>query len=269
MSNHAASASHPFDSPPEGIQLQSVVITDELLRRRSRPANLKQEIDAFHELADYLAKRPDKVLNHLVELTLELCSADTVGISLEETNECGEAIFRWIAMAGELKHMIGGTTPRNFSPCGVCVDTNQPLLMDRLDRFYPQFREAPLPFKEALLLPWGVSGGAVGTLWIVAHSDRRKFELEDVRLMSSLAAFASAAIRLHQTLEESARAAAAAKMASEMAHHINNPLQGSLLLVYRLMNSDLAPATRDLVRGLEIELSRIAKLSADFLNPIK
>src|SRR3954452_16185114 len=125
------------------IQLESVVITSALQQRPSRPANLKQENDAFHELADYLAREPEKVLDRLVELTREMCDADTVGISLEETNESGEGIFRWIAMAGELKHLIGGTTPRNFSPCGVCVDTNQPLLMGGLDRFYPQFREAP------------------------------------------------------------------------------------------------------------------------------
>src|SRR5256885_8385984 len=99
-------------SSSASVSLETVVITSELRQRRSRPANLKQENDAFHELADYLAKKPDKVLDRLVELTLELCNADTVGISLEEVSESGQAIFRWIAMAGELKYLIGGTTPR-------------------------------------------------------------------------------------------------------------------------------------------------------------
>jgi hypothetical protein len=53
------------------------------------------------------------------------------------------------------------------------------LLVSLLYRFYPQFNESPLPFIEALLLPWGGSEGPVGTLWVVAPSDRRKFELED------------------------------------------------------------------------------------------
>jgi len=126
-----------------------------------------------------------------------------------------------------------------------------------------------LPFIEALLLPWGETGGAVGTLWIVAHNDLRKFELEDVRLMGSLAAFASGAIRLQRTLEQSARLMAASKMASEMAHHINNPLQGALLMVYRLKSCELNNAARDAVETLEIELDRVAKLSAELLNPSK
>ena len=102
-------------------------------------------------------------LERLVELARTLCDAGTVGISVEQNNDKGERIFLWVAMAGELKHMLGGTTPRNFSPCGICVDQKAPLLMDRLDRFYPYFREAPLPFVEALLIPWEVKDGANGT----------------------------------------------------------------------------------------------------------
>jgi signal transduction histidine kinase len=274
MSDHGASESGDFGPRSETttlqtVKLESVVITGELQQRKSRPPNLKQENDAFHELANCLAKTPDQVLDRLVELTRELCHADTVGISLEGSNEAGQRIFRWIAMAGELKHLIGGTTPRNFSPCGVCVDTNQPLLMEGLDRFYPQFRDAPLPFKEALLLPWGGDGGPVGTLWIVAHTDQRKFELEDVRLMGSLAAFASGAIRLRHSLLESERHAAASRMALEMAHHINNPLQAAVLMVFQLKTSDLGHNSRELVQVLEGELNRVATLSAELLNPIK
>jgi signal transduction histidine kinase len=267
MSSHGANVAH--DPRPETTTLESVVITAELQQRKSRPPNLKQENDAFHELANCLAKTPDQVLDRLVELTRGLCHADTVGISLEESDEAGQRIFRWIAMAGELKHLIGGTTPRDFSPCGVCVDTNQPLLMEGLDRFYPQFREAPLPFKEALLLPWGGDGGPVGTLWIVAHTDQRKFELEDVRLMGSLAAFASGAIRLQKTISDNERQAAASRMALEMAHYINNPLQAAVLMVFQLKTSDLGPNSHKIVQVLEGELNRVAMLSAELLNPTK
>lgn len=190
-----------------------------------------------------------------------------MGISLEEVDDAGQAIFRWVAMAGELKHLIGGTTPRNFSPCGVCVDQNQPVLMDRLDRVYPYFKSAPLPFVEALLLPWGVSGGPVGTLWVVAHSDRRKFELEDVRIMRSLAAFASAAIRLRQVVREGERIAAASGIISELAHHINNPLQGAIFALFNLSEDrDLSASAREMVSVLQIQLGRVAALSGELLK---
>jgi hypothetical protein len=35
-------------------------------------------------------------------LTRKLYEADTVGISVEQTNDKDERIFRWVAMAGEL-----------------------------------------------------------------------------------------------------------------------------------------------------------------------
>src|SRR3954471_19088044 len=168
----------------------SVIITHQLETRTPRAVNLQLETKAFSELADLFAAEPENFLKRLVEITRELCDGDTVGISVEQVDEKSAKIFRWVAMAGELKHLIGGTTPRNFSPCGVCVDTDRPLLMEGLDRYYPQFREAPRPFVEALLVPWSARG-AVGTLWIVTHGDRRKFDREDARLMGCFAAFAA------------------------------------------------------------------------------
>jgi hypothetical protein len=249
------------------IKLESIVITPQLQQRSSRQIDLRKENAAFRELADHLTSEPDEFLQMLVEQTMKLCDADTVGISVEEVNDKGDKIFRWVAMAGELKHLIGGTTPRDFSPCGVCVDQNQPLLMDRLDRFFPYFKDAPLPFVEALLIPWGVSEGPVGTLWIVAHSDTRKFDREDVRLMGCLTAFAAGAIRLKQTLLETERAIAAAQVVAAMAHHINNPLQGAMLALFCAKSkSDLSPDVRELILIADAELQRVAGLSAELLR---
>ncbi len=253
--------------PSAAVPLESIIVTSQLVQRPCRSSNLQEENDAFHDLAGFLASEPDTFLDRLVEMGVRLCKADTVGISVEETNLTGEQIFRWVAIAGKLRQMVGGTTPRNFSPCGVCMDTNAPLLMDDLDRFYPYFKEAPLPFSEALLVPWTVKDGAKGTLWIVAHSHQRKFDLQDLRLMSSLAAFASGGIYLRQIVREAERLAAAAKMIAEMAHHINNPLQGALLALYQLKaRCDIGPGTRELLLGLEEDIKRIATLSSELLR---
>jgi len=252
---------------PASIALESIVITPQLQQRSAREIDLQKENAAFRELASHFSSEPDQFLQMLVEQTVRLCDADTVGISVEEVDARGDKIFRWVAMAGELKHLIGGTTPRNFSPCGVCVDQNRPLLMDRLDRFYPYFKEAPLPFVEALLIPWGVSEGPVGTLWIVAHSDNRKFDREDLRLMSCLAAFTAGAIRLKQTVLESERAVAAAEVVAAMAHHINNPLQGAMLALFCAKSKpDLDPELRKLILIADSEVQRVAALSAELLR---
>ena len=131
---------------PITIQLPSIDITGQLQKRPPRQTDIRKENVAFRELAGLLAAEPKEgFLQSLVELTVKLCDADTVGISVEQTDDKGDKILRWVAMAGELKHLIGGTIPRNFSPCGMCLDQNQPLLMGQLDRFYPYFKEVPLP----------------------------------------------------------------------------------------------------------------------------
>jgi hypothetical protein len=250
---------------PDG--LREVVITSQLQSRAPRQHDLSKENAAFRELAQHLGASPGSFLDRLVEMALELCEADTAGISMEQTSEAGERIFRWVAMAGELKHLIGGTTPRNFSPCGVCVDQNRPLLMAGLDRVYTDFKQAPMPFVEALLLPWEVKGGPVGTLWIVAHDDQRKFDREDVRLMGCLAAFTAGALQLKQLLLESERAAAITEVVSEMAHQINNPLQGAMFAIYsaRLLD-DQGQGVRSMILLAEQELKRVATLSAALLQ---
>lgn len=247
--------------------VESVIVTQELIQRAPRPSDLRQENLAFHELAGALASDPVNFLEKLVEVAARLCRADSVGISVAEIGPEGEPIFRWIAVAGELKDMVGGTISRDFSPCGVCVDTRQPLLISKPHRVYPQFNGCSRPVVEALLIPWGASDGPIGTLWVVAHSDSLKFDLQDVRIMSSLAGFACGAIQLQRKLQQAERIDASLRMTASMAHHINNPLQGALLALYRLRHEgDLSPKALEVVAVLEEELNRVTRLSSELLQ---
>jgi hypothetical protein len=139
--------------------------------------------------------------------------------------------------------------------------------MDRLDRFYPYFREAPLPFIEALLIPWEIKDGANGTLWAVTHTDKRKFDREDVRLLGCLAAFACGAIRLQQTLAAAERVAATSKVLNKLAHDINNPLQGAIFaLTCASSGAELSAESRAMVLMAEKELQRVVTLSGELIR---
>ena len=97
------------------------------------------------------------MLQKLVETAVELCNADTAGLSLLE----GES-FRWEAVAGVFASFRNGTMPRAASPCGVCIDRNATQLMHLADRCFPALRTEP-PFVEALLiLPR--QGAPIGTV---------------------------------------------------------------------------------------------------------
>ncbi len=53
-----------------------------------------------------------------MQQALLLCPAHTSGLSLLHKNDRGQ-FFHWDAMAGVLRDKVGGTTPRNFSPCEI------------------------------------------------------------------------------------------------------------------------------------------------------
>lgn len=56
--------------------------------------------------------------------------------------------------------------------------------------------------EECLLVPFYVVGKAVGTIWAIMHSDRRKFDAEDDRIMASLGKFASSAYQAWTRIED-------------------------------------------------------------------
>ena len=100
---------HPWDlagkdSPQSShpITEADVLITEVLASRPARPPDLAAENQALRTLAEHLMDEPQSMLKTLVRLALDLCRADTVGVSLLETTPNGESIFRWVAIAGAL-----------------------------------------------------------------------------------------------------------------------------------------------------------------------
>ena len=86
-------------------------------------------------------------------------------------------------------------------------------------------------------------------------------------MMGSLAAFAFGAIYIQQKLQDAERVSAAISLTSAMAHHVNNPLQAAMLLLFRLKNENIpTDAAMDLLARLETELDRVAKLSAEIID---
>jgi PAS domain S-box-containing protein len=145
-----------------------------------------------------MADSPRTTLQKLAESALEICRADSAGVSLVSKKN-GD--FYWPAVAGAWKPHIGGGTPRNFGPCGVVLDRDSMQLFRHPERFFPYLVPIAPPVTEALLTPFYVGGRAVGTVWVVAHSADRKFDAEDLRLIESLGRFAAAVYPLQAALD--------------------------------------------------------------------
>lgn len=181
-----------------GSGVEDVLITAELERRPSRPPDHEAEGKALAALAETLAQRPQDVLQSLTNLMVELGLGDSAGISILE-GEGAERIFRWPALSGQWSRFRGGTMPFSAGPCGVVVTRDQVLLFEHPERVFPEANVDPL-IKESLLMPFHVNGKAVGTVWANTHSDLRKFDREDVRLLTGLARFAAAGHQMNEAL---------------------------------------------------------------------
>jgi nitrogen-specific signal transduction histidine kinase len=174
------------------VPLESVICTRELSTRPARQPDLEAVTSALVRLGKTMADSPEQVLQQLVDTALELCRAQSAGLSLLE-EENGRKIFRWHGVAGEYAPHRWGTTPREFSPCGTVLDTDQMQLMSQLDRHFTYFSKVQPRISEALLVPFHVNGGAVGTIWVISHDPSRQFDSEDARVMSTLGEFAASA----------------------------------------------------------------------------
>ena len=173
-------------SIPDGIaSLDSILCTDELRRRPWRSPDYEKENRALVALASALADPQSNILQTLAETILEVTQCDSSGLSLLTKDDGGKR-FYWPAIAGIWSPHIGGGTPRDFGPCGDVLDCNRTLLFKHFERRYPYLLPVIPVAEECLLVPFYVGGRAVGTIWAIMHSDRRKFDAEDERLMNTL-----------------------------------------------------------------------------------
>jgi len=223
------------DLPPTAT-LREVVINSELALRPPRTPDYAREVRALAVLAKELADRPENVLQRLTEIALELCDADTAGVSLLEDD-----VFRWDGLAGVYASYRNSTMPRAASPCGVCIDEGLTQLMHLPDRRFPALCAEPR-FVEALLIPFWVKDQIIGTVWIVAHSEDRKFDAEDERVVRTLADFAAAGWQQWKA-RQAAEASSQRKdeFLAMLGHELRNPLSAIVAATSILRRSEGSP----------------------------
>ena len=220
-----------------GASLESILCTTELQRRPSRPPDYEKEHRALVALMSALADSPSTIFETLAETILDITQCDSAGLSLltrdgKKPDACGKS-FYWPAIAGMWNPHVGGGTPRNFGPCGDVLDQNRTLLFRHFERRYPYLMPVVPAAEECLLVPFYVAGEAVGTIWAIMHSDRRKFDAEDDRVMASLGKFASSAYQAQIHIED---------------------------LKIQVAEREKAEAeVRELARGLDVKLRRLVE----------
>jgi PAS domain S-box-containing protein len=179
-------------APAPPTELRSMVSTAELQSRPSRAPDYEAESRALMELSRQMAASPGSILQALAETALNLCNAHSAGLSLLEDGD-QRSNFHWRAIAGQWASHVNGGTPRDFGPCGTVLDQNIPMVCSHPERDFPYWAAVRPVLEEALLIPFYIKDEAVGTIWVVAHDTSRRFDAEDLRVMTNLAAFAAGA----------------------------------------------------------------------------
>lgn len=254
----------------QGASRPADFIATALLRQRApRVPDYKAESEALTGLASTFAAQPGLVAQRLVDLALNLTSAHSAGLSLEE-NEQGLSRFRWVATAGEFSRYADGTMRRDFSPCQEVVDRDEAILMRDPARVYPEISALHAPIREALLTPFHVNGIPVGTVWLLSHDGERVFDSEDLRTLERLAQFAGMALttvglggRLHEAREESHRKD---ELLALIAHELRNPLAPIQHSVHALKSTNTDDRERRLLDVIDRQVQVLNGLVYDLTD---
>jgi two-component sensor histidine kinase len=239
------------------LQVDDVFITEELTSRPVPAADYLREKLALQDIARQMAEHPAEVLPRLVTLAMEICEADSAGISLFEPQPGTAGVFRWHHLVGVLEKFTGATTPRDFSPCGICLDQQRATLSRNPERVYDWIADAGIVVPEVLLVPLYARGESLGTLWVVAK-EGQQFNSGHARVLTELAAFAGLAYRMveaeqHLTLALDHQQA----VSQEMSHRVKNLFAITDGLVAASARS--AQTSKDMAKILSGRLNALAR----------
>jgi len=251
--NGAAKAPKPQVTP------RDLLVTEALRQRPTRSNSRVAQVRAFHDLSKLVMISPEAAVQRFLALALELCGAGSAGWSRLGRDGAGAEVFWWDALAGEFAPFVGGTTPREFSPCGLCLDARKTILVSRPARLFTYFNEVDVPIVEALIVPvYAASGAALGTIWVVHHNDE-KFDASDARVMEELAVQLELALKLMGDAKTHGQEMAAKiALIQDTDHRVKNTIQSVSALLNLQARSCKMPEARAAIEEASARLGIFA-----------
>src|SRR5271154_258862 len=251
-----------------GLEVLDLRADKAFARRNLHSRDIGTQMAGLQRLSRALVEQPETILQELVNAAVDLCGADSAGISIEKEDGSDQAFYHWIATAGDYSGFLNAILPRYPSACGLCLERGHPQHFTVSKKFFEILGvEAPL-VTDGILLPWKAEETR-GTIFVMAHGRTEAFDENDARLMTMLADFAAMGFRQqrqHARLIAQERAAAAAQMANELAHQINNPLQSMTNAAYILETGCGRDEAQALGQELSNDIHRLSGLVKELLS---
>jgi GAF domain-containing protein len=256
-----------LNSADTGLEVSDLHSDPAFAKRRLHIRDVATQIEGMDRLATAFVLNPDTILQELVNAAVDLCGADSAGISLEREDGTDDNFYHWVATAGAYSGFLNAMLPRHPSACGLCLERGRPQLFRVTQRFFDIMGVDAPTVTDGILLPWQVDDTR-GTVWIMAHGRTDAFDADDSRMMQVLANFAAMGVRQQRQqklLLEQARATAAAIMANGLAHKINNPLQSLTNIVYLATEGGSGDDAKTLAHELSEHVERLSVLVGELL----
>jgi len=250
-----------------GLEVLDVVTEGALASRPSHARDIAAQMEAMKRIADCFLDKPEAVLQELVDAAVKLCGADSAGISIVKDDATDESYYHWVATSGEYSGFLNAVLPRYPSACGITLERGRSQVFRVNQTFFDIMGiSAPL-VTDGILLPWQVDETR-GTIFVMAHGRTEAFNADDNRVMQILADFAAMGVRQQRQQKlavEQARSMAATAMANELAHKINNPLQGLTNILYLASEGQNYKDTRAVGEEAAADLTRLSALVKELL----
>jgi two-component sensor histidine kinase len=187
----------------------AVLTTIALRQRPQRPPNPPAQLAAFCELSTVMANDARAAIRRSLQIAIRLCHAGSAGVSMLRSNPAGQATVRWETVSGALALHEGVDAPRDFSPCGLCLDAGATVLIGQPERAFAYLRNTPPAIFEDLIVPLlDRANKPLGTLWVAHHNATSRFSSDDARILEQLATQLVLALKLLEQSTENAHALA-------------------------------------------------------------
>jgi hypothetical protein len=250
-----------------GIEVLDIARDSLFAGRKLHARNPATQMEGLRRMAVAFVESPETILRELVQAAVELCGADSAGISLEREGGTEEEFYHWVATAGQYSDFLNAVLPRYPSACTICLERGRAQHFRVGKAFFDLMKiDAPV-VTDGVLLPWQVDGQR-GTIFIMAHGRTEAFDSSDCTMLEMLAQFAAMGIRQQRQKEQLLRqagAAAAAEMANDLAHRINNPLQSLTNVLYMAAEGYQGDGARQVGEQALADLQNLSALVSKLL----
>jgi two-component sensor histidine kinase len=221
-----------------------------------------QESSSLQELLAASASNPDDLAARFAAAVMFLCGAQSAGFSLAENGGVAFSCLRWTGASGVAASATNRRLPTGTTPCAIALVQNEPILLARPERAYPDIAIDDAPLCEVLIVPLPVRPGVpTATLWVATHDESRAFTRTEAELLTRFADVAASCWSAASTMQANDEMLRQKDMLMrEVNHRVANSLQLTSSTLRMQAHQEKNPHTRAEIEKAVLRIAAVRHL---------